>query len=602
MLKIGSDGVLEQNKIVGIINSTDFWTGFLGLGTKGTSFNTLEETPSLLSTLAPGNASRIPSLSFGYTAGAYYRLKRVPASLTLGGYDADRFEPNNVTFTLNSDQQPVVELSSISVRGWESENITLMDTSDQALFKIDSSTPFLWIPEAVADAFERTFGLTYDNDLELYFYANQSQQDAVCKADMTFVFEMSNLKGASETLLLSLPGSALTSLSLTYGYPRLKANSSSPSVPYFPVRRAKNRSQYVLGRFFLQESYLIVDYERNNFSLSQAVFDENALSNVQLVEIPSANSSSTGSSSPTVGGLPAPALFGIAIGAVAVFFIIVSTFVILYRRKGREWHRRRRRRRKQGADAKKYNPPTRWKRWLCGALPELQSVELSSDSERTRVGTPPPPKPDSPKELSGEGLGDASGQLSTVPHSSDPRASRGPPVITQPVHPPRSRGSMRKYKFGVAHDPQLPVELPNRMSNSSSEVEPEPEPEALGPSAAYDAPFPSHYRIRDEPTIGPEGTYQSFANNSDSSSPIVSPITPVAMSFGSSLPFGRNEHQLSSASASRSRVSRSSFPSTRSRRVDATYTLDESMIFDLRSGQMVRNDGSRRFSWEEEEQ
>ena len=41
---------------------------------------------------------------------------------------------------------------------------------------------------------------------------------------------------------------------------------------YFPLRRAQNETQYALGRTFLQQVCLIVDYDRNRFSVSQAVF------------------------------------------------------------------------------------------------------------------------------------------------------------------------------------------------------------------------------------------------------------------------------------------------------------------------------------------
>jgi hypothetical protein len=42
------------------------------------------------------------------------------------------------------------------------------------------------------------------------------------------------------------------------------------STRYFPLRRAANSSQYRLGRVFLQEAYIIADYERSAFSVHQA--------------------------------------------------------------------------------------------------------------------------------------------------------------------------------------------------------------------------------------------------------------------------------------------------------------------------------------------
>lgn len=61
---------------------------------------------------------------------------------------------------------------------------------------------------------------------------------------------------------------------LPYGAFDLQA--SHPIYPnatnYFPLRRADNESQYTLGRVLLQEAYIIVDYERGNFSLHRALF------------------------------------------------------------------------------------------------------------------------------------------------------------------------------------------------------------------------------------------------------------------------------------------------------------------------------------------
>ena len=40
---------------------------------------------------------------------------------------------------------------------------------------------------------------------------------------------------------------------------------------YFPIRRATNMSKYALGRAFLQEAYIGVDYESTSFSIHQAL-------------------------------------------------------------------------------------------------------------------------------------------------------------------------------------------------------------------------------------------------------------------------------------------------------------------------------------------
>lgn len=79
------------------------------LGPKPTNFTSFNNPqPSFLWSLK--NESYIPSLSWGYTAGAQYRLKGTPGSLTLGGYDASRYTPNNVTFSFGADDSKPLTL------------------------------------------------------------------------------------------------------------------------------------------------------------------------------------------------------------------------------------------------------------------------------------------------------------------------------------------------------------------------------------------------------------------------------------------------------------------------------------------------------------
>lgn len=58
-------------QIVGVVNTTDYWLGFLGLGMGVTNFTGTSESPFL--SIAADNKSFIPSRSYGYTSGAYYR-------------------------------------------------------------------------------------------------------------------------------------------------------------------------------------------------------------------------------------------------------------------------------------------------------------------------------------------------------------------------------------------------------------------------------------------------------------------------------------------------------------------------------------------------
>jgi hypothetical protein len=69
----GYEGPTLLNTTVGELVSKDFWLGHFGLNAKPTNFTAFEEpSPSYMSYLFQQNL--IPSMSFGYTAGAQYRM------------------------------------------------------------------------------------------------------------------------------------------------------------------------------------------------------------------------------------------------------------------------------------------------------------------------------------------------------------------------------------------------------------------------------------------------------------------------------------------------------------------------------------------------
>ncbi|KEF53009.1 uncharacterized protein A1O9_10917 [Exophiala aquamarina CBS 119918] len=331
-----SDDVSTADQIVALVNSTEHWIGSLGLGVQQTRFDGTENHLPLLSSLVQ-NGSFIPSHSYGYTAGAFYRLKSVPASLTLGGVDANRFIPNNMTFTLRTDYAPVVAINSISVSAnppndaslpvnWNSNPVSLSDSFQADTFTIDSSTPFLWLPEAICDNFAQALNLTYNDTLQLYLYNNDSSPNDLKSWNLTFTFAIGNLPGSSSNLDLTLPYDAFN-LQLSYPFPNLDANFTSPPTSYFPLRKTADPTQYIIGRSFLQETYLVVDYERNNFSLSQAVFTVEAVNNVNLLSITRPENSiwpGPSVSSVTSSALSTGAKVGIAVGAVIIALLATA--------------------------------------------------------------------------------------------------------------------------------------------------------------------------------------------------------------------------------------------------------------------------------------
>ncbi|ETN42148.1 uncharacterized protein HMPREF1541_04089 [Cyphellophora europaea CBS 101466] len=334
-----NDDVSEVDQIVAILNTSAVWVGEMGLGVQQTRINGSENRLPLLSSLVQ-NDSAIPSHSYGYTAGAAYRLTGVPASLTLGGVDANRFTPNNLSFVLSSDYAPAVAVNSITVSStagdlppnWNLNPMTLLQTSQAAVFTIDSSTPYLWLPEAVCDNFAEALNLTYNETLGVYVFANESASpDDLQNWNLTFTFNIGKLPGSTDNVELTLPYSAFN-LDLTYGFPNFDGDFNSPPLPYFPIRRT--RSQFIIGRVFLQEAYLMVDYERNSFTLSQAVISEESVNNVNLQAItrPS-NSIFPGPDSESGSGLSTGAKAGIGVGAGLVIIALAALIWFLVRRR-----------------------------------------------------------------------------------------------------------------------------------------------------------------------------------------------------------------------------------------------------------------------------
>lgn len=310
-------------------------------------------------------------------------LKGVPASLTFGGVDTNRYVPNDVSFDLSSDFSPIVAInavtlsaeplsSAVSKPNWSNPQ-TLLETSDSNLFVIDSSTPFLWLPEAACDGFADALNLTYNDTLELYTYgSNSSIRDELLSWNLTFTFTVADLPGSSSSVDIAFPFAAFDH-SLTYPFPDLDLNHSSSGVRYFPLRKAANVGQYTIGRTFLQESYLAVDYERNNFSISQALFNTDALTNTNIVPITRPSNSNFTGPSIDDGDHSLGLKVGLGVGlGVGVPSCIILLFL---------WFRRRSLKTPQDTKVEESDLPKKqwWSEILGKKKPAVAPVELVGD-------------------------------------------------------------------------------------------------------------------------------------------------------------------------------------------------------------------------------
>jgi hypothetical protein len=258
-------------------------------------------------------------------------LKGEPNSLTLGGYDANRFVPHNITFSLNNNQLPQTYVNSISVVSanplsqWSSGE-ELLFISDRVSAIIDSSTPFLWLPESVCDRFAQSLGLVYDSTVNLYtFGSNSTQHGLLGNSSLTFTFSLSDISTSSTAVNITLPYAAFD-LQLVYPAVGKSYIDSNGPMNYFPLRQATSEAQYTIDRAFLQEAYIITDYERNTFSIHQAVHTSDPIGNTSIVAITrpvdSTLSGPPGSKSLHTGGIVGAAV-GAAIIIAGMIFILV---------------------------------------------------------------------------------------------------------------------------------------------------------------------------------------------------------------------------------------------------------------------------------------
>ncbi|KAF3217342.1 hypothetical protein TWF679_002354 [Orbilia oligospora] len=311
---LGSDGPNTSNQSIAGIATKDFFLGVLGLNPRPTNFSTFNNpVPSLLQNLR--DAQKIPSLSWGYTAGNQYRFNNVFGQLILGGYDSSRFVHNNIYIPF--DSQDLVDLSVNIERITSSDangTRALLPSSGISAY-LDSSVSHIWLPLDACQRFEEEFGITWNDSLELYL-VNNTQHEKLLARNANIVFRIGHFS-TTQTVDITFPYAAFD-LTLSYPY------TTNP-IRYFPLKRAANDSQYTLGRVFFQEAYVIADYERKNFSVFQCNWDASGKKDIVAIISPQDVQLPQDSDSPP-SKLHPGALAGIAIGVVVG--IIIAVYLI----------------------------------------------------------------------------------------------------------------------------------------------------------------------------------------------------------------------------------------------------------------------------------
>ncbi|KAK5168148.1 uncharacterized protein LTR77_006716 [Saxophila tyrrhenica] len=333
VLELGGAVPIVRNTTVAGFALDDFYLGVLGINPKPTNFS--EDTtgaPSYMTLLK--DQEHIPSISFGYTAGAHYRDDNTSnpyCSLTLGGYDKTKFFANDLTwnFAADNSRDIVVALQD------DSSPVATELLPNAISVYLDATVPQIWLPLESCYVFEYEFGLVYDNATELYLVNNTLHRQLVSRnASITFQLAVDNKGG--DVVNIELPYAAFD-LTAKSPYQEL-----SDDTYYFPLRRASGESQYTLGRVFFQEAYIAIDYESQKFNVSQRAWDGSSDQN--LVTIPAYSMRSDESSYPGVGspddsssssGLSGGVIAGIVIGVIALVVILVLLAIWLRRRRSK---------------------------------------------------------------------------------------------------------------------------------------------------------------------------------------------------------------------------------------------------------------------------
>lgn len=191
---------------------------------------------------------------------------------------------------------------------------------------IDAGVPHIWLPQAACDLIATAFNLTYNDALDLYLIGPTIRSQLLSQ-NISLTFNLAVDLTSTSTIEIVFPYAAFDLL-LTPDYPGINTTTM-----YFPIRRAKNDTQYTLGRTFLQQAYLIADYERSNFSVHPCVFQEGVPPDLKTIIASTDGAPSTSHTSmPTAKkDMTAGAQAAIIIASAVSIFSIITGCVILYR-------------------------------------------------------------------------------------------------------------------------------------------------------------------------------------------------------------------------------------------------------------------------------
>jgi hypothetical protein len=273
-------------------------------------------------------SAAIPSTSFSYTAGSHGR-RRSPPSLVLGGYDTTRFDPLTTlqvdvrdTTEVSDPYQLAVNITAITLRPSPDEKAnsdmsTILTYNESGMtVNIDPVTAQMWLPIQICKAFEKALGLEWNDTRQLYL-VNASRHDWLVRMNHSVTFSLGSSRSNGAIKNFTLPYSAFD---LNVTYPLVERGSY-----YFPLKRASDEGPFILGRTFLQDTHISVDYDSGYFNISQTNPEINKANLVPILPLNTKDTHTTETTKAT--GLSTGAYAGIGIGAgVAAIAIVLLLF------------------------------------------------------------------------------------------------------------------------------------------------------------------------------------------------------------------------------------------------------------------------------------
>lgn len=217
----------------------------------------------------------------------------------------------------------IVGVQSITAK-LRSGSITVLNPGVLAV--LDTAVPELWLPHNVCDQIASVLNLTYHDDTGRYTLTDAAH-NSLQSLNGSLEFRIGADIHVDPAITVQIPYKAFD---LQASWPIFNTTTR-----YFPLRKTANKTQYALGRVFLQEAYLVVDWERDVFELSQAVFSD-PMPEPDIITIQPNNNQTV---APVVG----PSGSNISSGAIAAIVIGVLLLVAsvafgwwLWRRKRRQ--------------------------------------------------------------------------------------------------------------------------------------------------------------------------------------------------------------------------------------------------------------------------